>query len=80
MEQCEKAIMETDQTSREGQVKGTNPNILDDLLKRAQSVQQRFADAPLRICNQGDRSHISERASKRDVPDDLPKSAQSAQQ
>ncbi len=45
MEQYEKAIMETDQTSRKGQVKGTYPIIPDDLLKRAQSVQQRFADA-----------------------------------
>jgi hypothetical protein len=36
MGQGEKAIMETDHTSRKVQVKGTYPNILDDLLKRAQ--------------------------------------------
>jgi hypothetical protein len=47
MEQCEKAIMETDQTSRKGQVKGTYPNILDDLLKRALKRPAEICRCPL---------------------------------
>jgi hypothetical protein len=53
MEQCEKAIMETDQTSRKGQVKGTYPKIPYDLPKSDQSAQQRCPDVLCEYATRG---------------------------